>query len=137
MANLTISCSFCSAQSISPPVIFGAEIIGVSAAAVANCSIEVPLIYNFNHGAVSVKGVSFCNITVTYTHPGQTDAVNVESWLPLDTWKGRLHAVVGGGWAAGRFVLSDYQMSAAIGEGYATSTTDTGQPIFSHQFLRS
>lgn len=45
--------------------------------------------------------LSFCNVTITYTHPGQGDSVNVYLWLPLKGWNGNFFAQGGGGWAAG------------------------------------
>jgi feruloyl esterase len=82
--------------------------------------------YYTNHGSVNVTNASFCNVTLTYTHPGQDDKVNVQVWLPADNWNGRLQAVGGGGWQAGLYTPSLMGMTAAVGEGYSTISTDAG-----------
>jgi hypothetical protein len=118
--------SMCSPQSIPYPTLFGAEFLSLDASLVSNYSRYVREGYYLNHGAINVTNVSFCNISIAYTHPGQNDVVNVQAWLPLDTWNGRMQAVGGGGWMAGMFELSYMEMSGAIGEGYVTITTDGG-----------
>jgi hypothetical protein len=75
MANYIILISFCSSKNISPPVIFGAEVINLSASVVAN----------YNHVAINVENANSYNITITYARPGQNDKINIESWLPLKT----------------------------------------------------
>lgn len=117
----------CSPAAIQSPTVFGAEILSLSASWVTNYTLNVPAGFNYNHGDVDVRNAQFCNITVTYTHPGYNDQITVETWLPPRTkWNGRLQATGGGGWKAGRFVLSQFFMSGAIGEGYAATTTDAG-----------
>ena len=123
---LFINAMLCSPSTIATPVIFGAEILSLSAVLVTNFTLDVPQLINFNHGAISVKDATFCNITVTYTHQGQNDLITVETWLPQENWNERLQATAGGGWQAGRSTFSPYFMAGAIGEGYATTTSDAG-----------
>lgn len=122
----TIPASACSAGAVPYPTVFGAEILGLSANLVQNYSTEVSDQYYYNHPSISVKGIDYCNITVTYTHPGQNDTINVETWLPMKSWNGRLQAVGGGGYVAGRFFLSYTAMAGALAEGYVATTTDSG-----------
>ncbi|RAK75217.1 feruloyl esterase [Aspergillus fijiensis CBS 313.89] len=116
----------CSPSAIQPPAVYGAEILNLSAAWVTNYTRTAPATSNYNHGDVELRNAEFCNITVTYTHPGYDDRITVETWLPRHGWNGRLQATGGGGWQAGRFVLSQFFMGGAIGEGYAATTTDAG-----------
>ncbi|KAK2605600.1 hypothetical protein N8I77_008426 [Diaporthe amygdali] len=128
MSNSSLA-SLCSSGNIPSPTLFGAEIISLSSNLVSNYSTYVPETYNYNHPSINVENVDYCNITVTYTHLGQIDKINVEAWLPLE-WNERLMAVGGGGLVADRFVLSYFFMSGAIGQGYAAVTTDAGTSTF-------
>jgi hypothetical protein len=106
-----VSTSACAASAIPFPIVFGAEILNLSAVLVQNFIRDVSDQLFYNHPSISVKGIDYCNVTVTYTHPGQNDTINVETWLPLNTWNGRLQAVGDGGYVAGRFPLSNIEMA--------------------------
>ncbi|KAK1147064.1 hypothetical protein N8T08_001803 [Aspergillus melleus] len=123
MNNFTI----CSPAGIQAPTVPGAEILSLSASWVTNYTSYAPASFNYNGGNVALDNAKFCNVTVSYTHPGYDDHITVETWLPSpDKWNGRLQATGGGGWAPGRFVLSPFFMDGALGEGFATTTTDAG-----------
>jgi hypothetical protein len=79
-----------------------------------------------NNGAVNFTSISFCNFSLSYTHPGENDTINVQAWLPTDTWNGRMQNVGGGGWYAGMSGYAFLCMTGAIGDGYMTLTTDGG-----------
>lgn len=121
-----MSASLCTPASFTPAV-FGIEILNLSANLVTGYNKTATSEYNYNHPTIQVSNATFCNVTITYTHPGQNDSIIVETWLPSnETYNGRLQATGGGGWVAGRFYLSYQTMVGAIGEGYATVTTDAG-----------
>ncbi|KAH8669391.1 Tannase/feruloyl esterase [Ilyonectria robusta] len=109
-----------------PPAIFGTDILSIEATPITNFTRNIHSAYRFTQPSVEAENVAFCNVTVTYTHPGADDRINVEIWLPLDGWNERFYAAGGGGFAAGRFFLSYATMAGALAEGYATSTTDAG-----------
>ncbi len=125
-ALLAAACLPATFQNVS---LFGAEIVSLSATLVTNYSASVPAIDRFTQPPVEVRNATFCNITVSYTHPGQNDALVVEAWLPAGGWNGRLQAVGGGGFVAGRSVPARSAMSGAIADGYGTITTDAGLSI--------
>ncbi|KAK3290428.1 Tannase/feruloyl esterase [Chaetomium fimeti] len=108
--------------------LFGAEILSIDTKPVTNYSTWGLDIARFTQPTVKIQNATFCNVTVSYTHPGQDDNIFVETWLPIEnpTWNDRLQAVGGGGWQAGRFLLSWETMKGALGDGYATTTTDAG-----------
>ncbi|KAK3935404.1 putative feruloyl esterase [Diplogelasinospora grovesii] len=122
----SVAASPCLPANIPYPTLFGAEFLSLEANLVANYSKNVPIGYYVNHGAVNVTDVSFCNVTLSYTHPGQNDKVHVQVWLPTDTWNGRLQAIGGAGWQAGLHPAGLMGMTASIGEGYSTVSTDAG-----------
>lgn len=115
----------CQPSKFLPLSVFSAEIISLEAVPIANYTVSAPSTLRLTQPSIEKDNVSFCNITVTYTHPGQNDSIGVETWLPLD-WNERLQAVGGGGWVAGRFIVSYKNMEGAVADGYATVTTDAG-----------
>lgn len=126
MSYPTIPHTRCAQSHISPLTVPGVEVIALHVNPVLNYTETASQDYNYNHPTIEAENVDFCNITVTYTHPGQGDSLSVETWLPLDTWNGRIQSVGGGGWVAGRFFLSYQAMTGAIAEGYVTSSIDAG-----------
>src|SRR5262245_59120136 len=54
--------------------------------------------------------------------PSSDSEIEMEVWMP-DTWNGKFQFVGGGGWAG---VISYSALAAALNEGYATASTDTG-----------
>jgi acetyl esterase/lipase len=117
--------SLCTSSTFTPPSLFGAETLSINASLVTGYSTYVRDTYWHNHPSTVVTNATFCNVTVSYTHPGQGDYINVNIWLPpADDWNPRLMAVGGGGWVAGgtQFFLNKTAMSWAVGTGYATMT---------------
>ncbi|KAF2160908.1 hypothetical protein M409DRAFT_70193 [Zasmidium cellare ATCC 36951] len=71
--------------------------------------------------------INFCNITLTYQHPGWNDTVNINVWLPLSGWNGRLWALGGGGYSAS---YGSIYLAQAVGKGFAAIATDSGHQAF-------
>ncbi|KAF2033551.1 tannase and feruloyl esterase [Setomelanomma holmii] len=88
---------------------FGASVLSIDAVQVDNSTLSTP-------------PTSFCNVSITYTHPGQNDRINVWVWLP-NSWNGRFQGVGGGGWTTG---LVPANTIGAVAQGYAAVTTDGG-----------
>jgi feruloyl esterase len=65
---------------------------------------------------------AFCRVTVTLT-PSTDSDIKVEVWLPISGWNGKFQAVGNGGFAG---VISYSALAAAVRDGYATASTDTG-----------
>jgi feruloyl esterase len=55
--------------------------------------------------------------------PSADSEIEMEVWMPADSWNGKFQFVGGGGWAGN---ISFPAMAAAVQEGYATASTDTG-----------
>ncbi|NLT65636.1 MAG: tannase/feruloyl esterase family alpha/beta hydrolase [Acidobacteria bacterium] len=63
-----------------------------------------------------------CRVAATLT-PSPDSHIEIEVWLPTETWNGKFQAVGNGGWAG---AISFPAMALALREGYATASTDTG-----------
>jgi pimeloyl-ACP methyl ester carboxylesterase len=65
-----------------------------------------------------------CRVHATVTHPPAGDIVNIDVWLPVDTWNGRFMGVGGGGYSGG----SPQSLAGPVRQGFAAGSTDTGHP---------
>src|SRR5690242_15083458 len=63
-----------------------------------------------------------CRVAATLK-PSSDSEIKMELWMPVESWNGRFQMVGNGGWAG---IISFPQMGAALRDGYATSSTDTG-----------
>ena len=63
-----------------------------------------------------------CRVAATLK-PSPDSDIKMEIWMPASDWNGKLEVVGNGGWAG---VISFPAMAAALKEGYATASTDTG-----------
>jgi feruloyl esterase len=62
-----------------------------------------------------------CRVAIVM-RPSNDSQIEAEIWLPAE-WNGKFQAVGNGGWAG---TISYAAMARALGEGYATASTDTG-----------
>ncbi|KAH9212903.1 Tannase/feruloyl esterase [Leptodontidium sp. 2 PMI_412] len=122
--GVSVSPSLCSASVFSGLSLFGADILSVSTARVANYSVATQ--QADSHFAANLTGLNFCNVSVVYTHPGQNDTINVQIWLPSNNWNGRFMGTGGGGFAAGYF---DPSLAPAIARGYSAASTNAGHDM--------
>jgi tannase/feruloyl esterase len=65
---------------------------------------------------------AFCRVQGVLK-PTPTSAIHFEVWLPAENWNGKLEAVGNGGLAG---TISYAPMAAALRNGFATTSTDTG-----------
>ena len=63
-----------------------------------------------------------CRVAATL-RPSSDSDIKMELWLPVENWNGKFQMVGNGGWAG---IISFPQMAAAVRDGYATASTDTG-----------
>ena len=113
--------SACVASTFTFPEILGAKLIDVTANEVHNYSTS-PIITGTDVPATST--IDFYNATVTHTHPGRNDTINISLWLPLKGWNDRLLDVGGGGFAAS---FGHVYQTAAVDKGFVAVVTDSGQ----------
>jgi len=63
-----------------------------------------------------------CRVAATL-QPSSDSDIKMELWLPVEGWNSKFEMVGNGGWAG---IISFPQMAAALREGYATASTNTG-----------
>jgi hypothetical protein len=126
MAATIYNVSRCDPSTFTPPELKGVTISDIYATTVNNYTYPILDGWRYSQESDPSAVASFCNVTITYTHPSYNDSVGVEMWFPLEGWNERLQAIGGGGWAAGRFVVTYAGMLGAVADGYATVSTDAG-----------
>jgi len=65
---------------------------------------------------------AYCRVAAVLK-PSSDSHIEMEAWLPASDWNGKFQAVGNGGWAGS---INFRMMAAALQEGYATASTDTG-----------
>ncbi|MEP6963062.1 MAG: tannase/feruloyl esterase family alpha/beta hydrolase [Acidobacteriota bacterium] len=65
---------------------------------------------------------AFCRVAATLT-PSSDSSIQIEVWMPATGWNTNLQSVGNGAWAGS---IGYPAMATALGEGYATASTDTG-----------
>lgn len=122
--NQSVSTLACSTTAFAYPDLFRAQFLSLDATLVSSYSRSIHTrLYN-NYGGIEVVNVSFCNVTLSYTHPGHNDPINVQIWLLADGWNGRLQAISCGGFQAGLTTASLMGMTAAVVEVHSTVSTN-------------
>lgn len=108
-----VSAWICSPNALAYPYLPGAKFLSLTATDVKNYSLT----------SANLTGLNFCNVSLSYTHPGQNDIINVQVWLPSSTWNGRFMGTGGGGYVTGIF---DAALAPAVALGYSAVSTDGG-----------
>jgi len=73
--------------------------------------------------AAAVRNLpAFCRVAATLTPTSDSD-VKIEVWLPASGWNGKFQGVGNGGWSG---AIVYFALAAALRDGYATASTDTG-----------
>ena len=74
------------------------------------------------NAAPAIPLPSHCRVAATIK-PTPDSNIEIEVWMPSSNWNGKFQAVGNGGWAG---TISYAAMAAALADGYATASTDTG-----------
>ena len=82
----------------------------------------VPAAGRGGRGAQSAPLPAHCRVAATLT-PSPDSHIEMELWLPTDTWNGKFLAVGNGAWAG---VISFDAMASGLRRGYAAASNDTG-----------
>jgi feruloyl esterase len=73
-------------------------------------------------GGAAAPLPAHCRLAATLT-PSADSHIEMELWLPTETWNGKFLAVGNGGWAGS---ISFDAMASGLRRGYATASNDTG-----------
>ena len=74
-------------------------------------------------GAAAFQNLpAFCRVAATL-RPVEDSEINIEVWLPVSGWNGKLQAVGNGSWAGS---ISYAALATAVTAGYAAAGTDSG-----------
>ncbi|GIF63262.1 tannase [Asanoa ishikariensis] len=103
----------------------GAKVEHVTAVAHAGGTVTFPAAPPLPQPAPITDVPAWCDITVTLTHPGAKDHVNVKISLPQEPrdWTGRFQATGGSAYLAGDFGAP---LVTAVKAGYVAAATDAG-----------
>ncbi|KAI0517856.1 tannase and feruloyl esterase [Xylaria bambusicola] len=121
-----VSTTMCSSADLTLPEIPGLTILAVEALEERNYTYTPGLFGAGLPDSHPIPDLSFCNVTVTYTHPGWHDKINVNVLLPTESWNGRFAAIGGGVFATGGGEVAEHLMMPIMATGFATATTDGG-----------
>ncbi|MFC0504976.1 tannase/feruloyl esterase family alpha/beta hydrolase [Micromonospora costi] len=119
-----VAATTCAAVPVSAPS--GTTVEAVKAVANAGGTVTFPAAPPLHPIKETLTDVpAWCDITVTVTHPGANDHVNIKVSLPRDPerWTGRFQATGGSAYLAGDF---GSPLVAAVKAGYVAAATDAG-----------
>ncbi|MFF3439490.1 tannase/feruloyl esterase family alpha/beta hydrolase [Streptosporangium sp. NPDC002721] len=120
-----VAATTCAAVPVSPPS--GTKVESVKAVANAGGTVTFPAAPPLHPQEETLTDVpAWCDITVTVSHPGARDHVNIRISLPQDRkkWTGRFQATGGSAYLAGD--LSGAPLAGAVKAGYVAAATDAG-----------
>ncbi|KFZ12986.1 hypothetical protein V501_03940 [Pseudogymnoascus sp. VKM F-4519 (FW-2642)] len=116
----------CNAGAVLLPSMNGIEVLAIEAFPRRNYTFPGSPVY----GTEPVTSPGFCNVTVTYTHPGWNDTINIISYLPFaESWNGKFLANGGAGYITGGEAIASSTMVPGLLDGFAVSTTDGGHSM--------
>ncbi|KAL3443170.1 Tannase/feruloyl esterase [Aspergillus insuetus] len=114
----------CSATQFASLDIYGAHVLNLVTTHQQNYTFAPPPVPGFPGGPYT--NLDFCNVTITYTHPGWNDEINIIVLLPTKNWNGRFQATGGGGFVTGGGPLASLFLAPGLTDGFVVATTDGG-----------
>ena len=95
---------------------------GVTITAAEFVAAGAPAAGRGGRGAAAEPLPAHCRVAATLA-PSSDSQIEMELWLPTETWNGKFLAVGNGAWAG---VISFDAMASGLRRGYATASNDTG-----------